>query len=185
MLDYLPPDWQAPAAIQLVLDATSISRPFEDESWHHHIGVHEEAVHYLVREHGEPDGSWLRQAVRRIAELLVGEVHERVEAGLARPRRGRAVAAPLVAVLVYCTHGKHRSVGLAHLLTKGFQGVGFDRVDEHHLSQRMWSSHKGCGNGDFCLRCNPSTNSPARARCIATITALAMEELDEVNEVTR
>ena len=53
MLTMLPLDWQAPAAITLVLDATSISRPFEDDSWHGHIGVHEEAIDYLVREYGK------------------------------------------------------------------------------------------------------------------------------------
>ena len=150
-----------------------------------HIGSHEEAIDYLVREHGTPDGSWLRLAVKRIAQLLVGEVYERVMAGLARPRRGRAVAAPLVAVLVYCTHGKHRSVGLVYLLAKAFQGAGFERCEEHHLSQPMWSKRNGCGNGYLCRRCDPSTNSPMRFTSIAAVTSLAREELDEVNEHSR
>ena len=185
MLEYLPDTWHAPWATQLPLDATDIHRPFGDVTMNGHIGSHEEAIDYLVRAHGLPDGSWLRLAVKRIGQLLVGEVHERVEAGLTQPRRGRAVAAPLVAVLVYCTHGKHRSVGLAHLLAKAFQGAGFERCEEQHLSHQMWSRRNSCGNGYICRGCDPNFNSPRRFNTLAAITALAREELDEVNELTR
>ena len=139
----------------------------------------------MIDAHGLPDGSWLRLAVRRIGQLLVGEAWDRVQDDRTGQRHGRAVAAPLVAVLVYCTHGKHRSVGLAHLLAKGFQGAGFERCEEQHLSQQMWSRHNGCGNGNFCVRCSPFFNSPRRFNAVAAITALAKEELDEVNELTR
>lgn len=159
MLTCLPLDWQEPAAITLVLDATNIGRPFPSSQWHTQIGIHEDAIHVLFREHGVADGSWLRQAVRKIARVVVGPVHSRVMAGLMQAGGGHAVAAPLVSILVYCAHGKHRSVGLAYLLADGFPGAGFDRTSEEHLCQRMWSRHGGCGNSWSCRPCNPTTNS--------------------------
>ena len=60
MLTCLPLDWQSPAAITLVLDATNVGKPFPNKSWLSHIGTHEDAIRTLFTEHGVDEGSRLR-----------------------------------------------------------------------------------------------------------------------------
>ena len=91
------------------------------------------------------------------------------------------MAAPLVTVLVYCAHGKHRSVGLAYLLSAGLQYANFSRVEVLHLSQQEWSVH-GCGNGWMCQACDTAVYTPARDAALAIFRGVAEEELDEVNQ---
>ena len=107
VLACLPADWQSPAAIVLVLDATMIGKPFPNKTWHSNAGRNDLAIRTPLREHGTNDGSRLRRAIRRIARVVVGPAHSRAMAGPAQRGGGCAVAAPLVSVPVYCHHGKH------------------------------------------------------------------------------
>ena len=65
------------------------------------------------------------------------------------------------------------------------QGVGFDWCSEEHLSQRMWSTRGGCGNGWTCLQCSPATHSRSRSRTLDKITGLVLEEFDVINELAQ
>ena len=164
------------------LDATMVSHPFPSrETQARHIGTHEVAIRTLVDRHGTPERSWLRWAVREIARAVAGPASVRASAVR---RDGRAVAVPLVTVLVYCRHGKHRSVGLAYLLCCALQYARFFSVDVLHLSTGQWA-REGCGNGGMCRACDPMEYSPGRAWALAVMRGLAEEELDEVNHRMR
>ena len=177
----LPRDWQSPAAFVVCLDATGVGRPFPDMATQaRHIGTHEVAVRTLVRDEGTDEDAWLRRAVREIAQAVAGPARGRAEAHDSQHRRGRAVAAPLVTVLVYCAHGKHRSVGLAYLLSAGLQYANLSRVELLHLSQREWTVH-GCGNGWTCQACDTSAYSASRDQTLVVLRGIVEEELDEVN----
>ena len=183
-LEELLPAWcRAPAAVVIHLDATQCTRPFPDHNYVNegHIGTGEIAIRTLYMVEGADEHSWLRHAVEMIADAVAGPARGRWDA---QKGGGRAVAAPLVTVVVRCTHGKHRSVGLAYLLSAGFQGIGFQRVNLTHMSACNWSWHR-CGNGRLCQLCDPSTHSNSRAETLRLMTNLVMEEVDVVNTVAR
>ena len=179
MKTYLPTEWQEPAAIVVCLDATMVSHPFPSrETQARHVGTHEVAIRTLVERHGVGEGSWLRWAVRQIAVAVAGPASVRASAVRGD---GRAVAVPLVTVLVYCRHGKHRSVGLAYLLCAALQYARFFSVDVLHISTGQWS-REGCGNGMMCRACDPAEYTPARQWALSVMRGIAEEELDDINQ---
>ena len=184
-LEELLPAWcQAPNAIVLHLDATQCAHPFPDHRYVNegHIGTNEIAIRTLYMIEGAGDHSWLRHAVEMIADAVAGPARYR---WASQKGGGRAVAAPLVTVVVRCTHGKHRSVGLAYLLSAGFQGIGFQRVNLTHMSACQWSRNHCLRTGRLCQLCDPATHSTSRAETLRLMTNLVMEEVDVVNAVAR
>ena len=122
---------------------------------------------------------WLRGAVQQLARAVAGPARDRAEDGEARGDHD--AAAPIVVVLVYCAHGKHRSVGLACLLCQAMMLCGFG-TQLMHQSQPRWSRHGCHGDGRICNTCDTSILSPGRHQQLLAWKNVAMLELDKIDD---
>ena len=143
----------------------------------YHIGTHEEAISGLLHANAGRYG-WLRRVVQHLARTVAGPARDRAEEGEARGDRDAAET--IIVVLVYCAHGKHRSVGLAYLLCQAIQLCGF-ATELRHRSEPNWSRYRCTNDGRLCRSCDTSNISANRHHQLIAWRNAAMLEIDAID----